>query len=280
MGEKVYRPIVKDGNHLIRSKSNPDRVRGLTRDENNQNPGIPEWEEFDLDDLTNLNTGEISSSIEQEVELTPEEQQMLQEIGVKIGAFFIASGIILYYEHISPWWRKSALPWIKNKSQRITAFFRLRKKDSQSENESAVATVFQSEQSDELSEQIDAVFDQIWLDMDENEAKEHLMKLIYHMLGLANEIRLISNSQISKAGDSEEIQIERKKEVEIFLSQYVAGKLDEVLSNENLYLDLSTSRELFALTGGGVRLNGEYAPVQATKINEALKAAKIEIKRT
>ena len=50
MGEKVYKPIVKDGNHLLRSKDNPDRVRGLTRDENNQNPDIIEWEEYDVDD--------------------------------------------------------------------------------------------------------------------------------------------------------------------------------------------------------------------------------------
>lgn len=53
MGEKVYKPIVKDGDHLIRSKDNPDRVRGLTRDENNQNPDIIEWEEYDIDDLIN-----------------------------------------------------------------------------------------------------------------------------------------------------------------------------------------------------------------------------------
>lgn len=46
MGEKVYKPIVKDGNHLIRSKDNPNRVRRLTRDENNQNPDIIEWEEW------------------------------------------------------------------------------------------------------------------------------------------------------------------------------------------------------------------------------------------
>ena len=44
MGEKVYKPIVKDGDHLIRSKDNPDRVRGLTRDENNHNPDIIKWE--------------------------------------------------------------------------------------------------------------------------------------------------------------------------------------------------------------------------------------------
>lgn len=46
MGEKVYKPIVKDGDYLIRSKDNPNRVRRLTRDENNQNPDIIEWEEW------------------------------------------------------------------------------------------------------------------------------------------------------------------------------------------------------------------------------------------
>lgn len=51
MGEKIYKPIVKEGDHLIRSKDHPNRVRGLTRDENNQNPDIIEWEEYDVDDL-------------------------------------------------------------------------------------------------------------------------------------------------------------------------------------------------------------------------------------
>ena len=36
MGEKVYKPIVKVGDHFIRSKDNPGRVRGLTQDKNNQ----------------------------------------------------------------------------------------------------------------------------------------------------------------------------------------------------------------------------------------------------
>ena len=51
MGEKVYKPIMNTGDHLVQSKDNPDRVRGLTLDMNNQNPGIPEWEELDLEDL-------------------------------------------------------------------------------------------------------------------------------------------------------------------------------------------------------------------------------------
>ena len=52
----------------------------------------------------------------------------------------------------------------------------------------------------------------------------------------------------------------------------MAVGFDLLFSNENLRLDLNTSRELFSLTGGGVCINGEYVPIQAVKIDEALKA--------
>ena len=55
----------------------------------------------------------------------------------------------------------------------------------------------------------------------------------------------------------------------------MAAGLNQLLSNKKLHLDLNTSRELFSLTGGGVRINGEYVPVQAIKIDEALKAIPI-----
>ena len=40
IGEKVYKPIVKDVDHLICPKDNPGRVKGLKQNENNQNPDI------------------------------------------------------------------------------------------------------------------------------------------------------------------------------------------------------------------------------------------------
>ena len=80
MGEKVYKPIVKDGNHLLRSKDNPDRVRGLTRDENNQNPDIIEWEEYDVDDLQSDDYAPYPYE-EQRVQLTPEQEEFAQQIG-------------------------------------------------------------------------------------------------------------------------------------------------------------------------------------------------------
>lgn len=92
MGEKVYKPIVKDGDHLIRSKDNPDRVRGLTRDKNNQNPDIIEWEEYDVDDLIN-DDYDPSPYEERCIQLTPEQEEFAQQVGEALGAAIVAGGI-------------------------------------------------------------------------------------------------------------------------------------------------------------------------------------------
>lgn len=47
MSEKHYRPIIKDGDHLVQSKKNSNRVIGQTRNAENKNPDIIEWEEVD-----------------------------------------------------------------------------------------------------------------------------------------------------------------------------------------------------------------------------------------
>lgn len=53
-----------------------------------------------------------------------------------------------------------------------------------------------------------------------------MMRLVYHMLGVVNEIRIISNARIRKDCESEELCIERQKEAEKFLSEKVAAGLD------------------------------------------------------
>ena len=37
-------------------------------------------------------------------------------------------------------------------------------------------------------------------------------------------------------------------------------------------IDVKTSKELFGLMGGGIRINGEYVPVELTKVHEAILA--------
>ena len=54
------------------------------------------------------------------------------------------------------------------------------------------------------------------------------------MLGVVNEIRIISNAQIRKDCESEELYIEQQKEAEKFLSEKVAAGLYQLLSNVSL----------------------------------------------
>lgn len=280
MGEKFYKPVVKDGDHLIRSKDNPDRVRGLTRDENNQNPDIIEWEEYDIDDLVSNDYVPYSCE-DQHVQLTPEQEERAQFIAEVLSDLIITTGTAIFQNVVSPWWENKAWPWVKKKGHDIKDIFTgepkyktLMNKKSQESVQCAETVVDQ--RFTEVSSKIDEVFEQYFFDMDEEEVKTHMMRLIYHMLGMVNEIRIISNARISKECKSEKLRLEKTNEVEKFLSGKVANCLDQFLSNDSLKLDLNTSRELFFLTGGGVRLNGEYVPVQSMKIEDALKAIPIE----
>mgnify|MGYP004453800497 FL=1 len=268
MGEKVYKPIVKEGDHLIRSKDNPDRVRGLTRDENNQNPGIIEWEEYDVEDLQ-CDGYESHPYDERHVELTPEQEELAQQVGEVLSVVMVE----LFREIVSPWWKNIAWPWVKEKGRSIkdSVSGRKKRKTTKAIKAETAKEAMPDRRLAEVSLQIDKVFEQLYCEMDEDEAKVHMMRLVYHMLGMVNEIRIISNARIRKDCESEELCIERQNEAEKFLSERVAVGLDRLFSNENLHLDLNTSRELFSLTGGGVRLNGEYVPVQAIKIDEVLK---------
>lgn len=73
MGEKLYRPVLKDGKHLDKSRKTPNRVRGVARDANNKNPDIIEWEEVEQEEQLMPNYNSSTSMPES----TPEEQHDL-----------------------------------------------------------------------------------------------------------------------------------------------------------------------------------------------------------
>lgn len=269
MGEKVYRPVLNAGDHLVQSKDNPDRVRGLTRDTNNQNPGIPEFEVLDLDDLVPTQQ-EPDPYVSQTVQLTPEEKWLAELFGALLGAAIYKGTESLVKNVVSPWWKNAAWPWIKDKGEILVAALKDEKTKAEQIRMPEPKGTRQAAPDTEI-QALDEMFEQIYLDMDEEEARKHVLQLVYHILGVANEIRILSNAQISKGYKSEQERIEAQQATEKVLSQKTSAMLNQLLSNETLHLDLDTSRELFDLTGGGVYLNGKYAPVLECKIKEAVK---------
>lgn len=274
MGEKVYRPIMNAEDHLVRSKDNPNRVRGLTRDMNNQNPGIPEFEELDLEDLV-PSQQEPEPCKSKSAQLTPEEEKLAEWSGILLGAAICEGTEFLIKKGIFPWWKNSVGPWIKDKGEILTAALNNEKTKAE-QIKMTEPKVTKPTAPDVEIQTLENAFEQIYIDMGEEEARKHVLQLVYHILGVANEIRILSNARISKECKSEQECIEAQQAAEKVLSEETSTMLNQFLSNKTLHLDLDTSRELFDLTGGGVYLNGEYVPVLECKIEEAVKKTSVK----
>ena len=262
------------GDHLVQSKDNPDRVRGLTRDMNNQNPGIPEFEVLDLEDLV-PSQQETEPYESQSAQLTLEEEKLAEWFGKLLGAAICEGTEFLIKKGISPWWKNSVWPWIKDKGEILTAVLNNERTKAE-QIKMSEPKVTRSAAPDVEIQTLEKAFEQIYIDMDEEEARKHVLQLVYHILGMANEIRILSNARISKESKSEQECIEAQQAAEKVLSEKTSAMLNQFLSNKTLHLDLDTSRELFDLTGGGVYLNGEYVPVLECKIEEAVKNTSVK----
>lgn len=271
MGEKVYRPILKEGDHLVRSKDNEGRVRGVSQDDNNKTTDIVEWEEVEIDEPQYEYP--IEQYEQERVELTPEQQQLAQVVGEAIAAAAIY-GMVQLHEHVvSPWWYSQAKPWIKGKWVDAKNFVSGKTKaqaiiEKKEKNETGI----QLSSDTQIDEMLDAEFESVQLNMTPDEAKEHMMKLIYHMLGTAYEIKILSNARIVEHIEDETTQIEKKKEAERLLAEKVSNNIDKLLSDDTLMLDVNTSKQLFGLLGGGIRISGEYVPVELEKVNAAIES--------
>ena len=273
MGEKVYRPILKEGDHLVRSKDNDGRVRGVSQDENNKTTDIVEWEEVEIDEPQYEYP--IEQYEQERVELTPEQRQLAQAVGEAIAEAAIYVMVQLHKHVVSPWWYSKAKPWIKGKWVDAKNFVSGKTKaqaiiEKKEKNETGI----QLSSDTQIDEMLDAEFESVQLNMTPDEAKEHMMKLIYHMLGIAYEIKILSNARIDEHIEDETTQIEKKKEAERLLTEKMSNNINKLLSDDTLMLDVNTSKQLFGLLGGGIRISGEYVPVELEKVNAAIESMK------
>jgi len=83
MGKKYYTPDIDDNEHLLPSKTNPKKVRGLSRDENNKNPDIPEWEEVSVDEILSSEKLDIERIVQEERLI--EQQNKQQKLDIALG---------------------------------------------------------------------------------------------------------------------------------------------------------------------------------------------------
>lgn len=274
MGEKLYRPKLKSDEHLLHSKDNPKNVRGISRDANNKHPDIPEWEEVDVDDLDSQSyetgPGQAQPRQEESAHLTPEQEEMARILGEALAQVIITEGNLLFHNVIAPWWKNKAWPLIKKQGSRFKRR-RVSKKTSKTTEAVSVQKINQRRQTSQPVEQVLLQMDDAF-EMSPEEARQHVMQMYYHLLGLANEIQIISKTRIHQESNADEATLQqRQQELEQVLVAQLSSSLDNLLADQSLHLDIETSREIYAATGGGIRIEGDYIPVQPDRIGESLK---------
>lgn len=279
MGEKLYRPIMKDGEHLVDSRKTEGRVRGVAQDENNRNTDIVEWEAVDLDDFiygyANSQSGysEPEYSDPEPRELSPAEQELMNAISTLL-VNIVEVGIAELHEHvIKPWWNQRGEPWVKNKIDLVREKFKKKKREDSTVRNNKADLKQDNVEVVSVSpvEKNSIIFDEkIFSEMSTEDIEEHLLKLIYYILGTAYEIKIISNTKIKDETPNKKEYIEKKELAEKILAEKVASSINTLLSNKQLVLDSSQSNQIFNLLGGGIRMEGEYVPVNLDKVYVAL----------
>lgn len=214
MKEKLYRPIINSDEHLVRSKDNPTRVRGVSLDKDNKNIDIPELEEVDID-------------------------RAKDGLIVAAATFVATKAIDLASDKIknSIWWQNKVIPWKVDKENNIKGFIneKLGTKFKMSEvpiqtNEKTISYA-----KDELCNEM--------LMVSQDEFEEHVIRYIGLMYDLNNEEYFLKNAEITDTGKAKNKIVNETfkslndilKKKDIRLSDYSIKEIENEISGEISY---------------------------------------------
>ena len=236
--EVLAKIIIPDGQHLVRSKNNPDLFRGISFDANNQNPHIPE--------IKLVSTGDTAKTF-------------LIKLAIGVG-FSIVGGVAKSLTD-------KAIDWVFdnhiNNDKGEKAQQNLQSNDSNSvEIETLDPEIIIT---NELAVQYQSFFD-----LSPEEFEDCVLDIIYHMIAIANDMRFLANKRIFQEAKNEEQFKQLKSEYKRSLVNGLAANLDHLLSADNLVFDEATNQKLNDLLGGGFTKDGQYFPVKFKKVNDAM----------
>lgn len=206
MKKKYYTPIIKSDEHLVKSKDNPTRVRGVSLDSDNKNVDIPEWEEHETD--------------------TTKEALAYALIGAAV-----AKGIDLAHDAVTNtvWWQNKVIPWKTGKINDVKGFLNEKLGTKFKMDDIPLPTTEKT---------IDYAKDEIEKEMimvTQDEFEEHLINYIDLFLALNNEAYFLKNAEITD-NDNETAKNEIIKET--------FSSINDILKKKGITLSDYSIREI------------------------------------
>ena len=231
--KKYYKPILGEGEELIHSKKNTNRVRGLTKDKNN-NRGINEWEEVEI---TEKSESPIRDMVLQAA------CEVLCDVGRDVAK-------TCWYDIIYPVCKRKLTELISSKRTRfLKKDIKRLYYDTVAEEKTKWITV--SSRNEELVDQKNVA---VAISSILQIAKESESKTIQKIENTTNKpLKTTDNSIVKKA-----------------TIEFAVEKLNKLLSQDKFMVDEETNNKIFIWLGGGIKKDGEYITVNPAMVEQAI----------
>lgn len=247
MGEKVYRPVLNPNQHLVRSTKNPNRYRGLSRDENNENPDIPEWVEFDLDDLTNNNSSTTFSDF------------------VKfIGTIAIGMGVAKAYPYVKKRVTSAAVPSAKHLWHKMSGKSEIID-DNATDTSEIVASNDEFNTTAERS--MDIAFNSYKENMSSEEAQKELLEAFILRLMSIKKFQRVANANVTNAAGK---IIDGKNMIAALCNEDFLESINAIIRNNPTLLNEQQLHALSEILGYNVFDGKAVIPISAKAITDGL----------
>lgn len=254
MGEKVYRPVLNDDEHLLRSSENPDRVRGLSRDESNENPNIPEWEEVDIDELKDESPSATSNSDVNATAVT-----LLIGAGIAIGI-----GLSKAYPHVKKWVTETATPNAKHLWNKVRG-----KSDTVESSQANVSVVeIEPETSKSTVLSMDTAFNEYKENISSAEAQKELLEAFFLYLASVQKMRRVANANVVNAAG--EI-VDGKTLIEALTSDVLIDSINDILRSNPKLISEQQIDVLSDVIGYKIFDGKEVMPISRKDLADGLK---------
>lgn len=247
MGEKIYKPILEDGEHLLRSTDNPDYFRGLSRDENNKNPNIPEWEEYDSDDL--IDSGQRASS-----ESSVNAKMIVGAIGIAIGACLPKA--YLFIKKLPGWIRENK---IRGKAEVIGGLNVKR------------SVIDSNDEKVQESNKLESAFNEYRENISSEEARRELLEAFILCLASVKKMKRVANANVIKS--TGEI-VSGKETIDTLTNENLIESINGILRENPSLINEYQLVMLSDTLGYCVFCENEFIPISGSAISESLNGQK------
>ena len=267
--EKLYKPIIKDGTHLAKSRNTPGAVRGTTlSNKNNQLDGQAEWIEMEVEPQYIY----VEAEPQEEDGLSEETKEAIRELSNAI----VELGFLALQEYVFPpikaWASDTAVPQIKKAGNWITG----KKNPPQIKKAKSVHKTATSEDSTSISmpamllNGVDIAYDKYTIDSNNSDVQREFLEIAVHSAMLVDKIKKFlvkySHNDVIVSKDFLEWQLL----VERVTSKNLVDSINLILQADVNLINKEHSIFLADILGCDVIRNGQFVPIKNDRFTQAL----------